>query len=123
MAGSIKWFVYTADDDTQFVLKADESNVEAVNGATGDYGNATEVKYAVPKNVSPRYAVYRNNAGTRNVKIPVLTPAIYSGITADVPSISDPLDETQTLTLVRIRPEQITIPFAVDTGLNDGDAT
>lgn len=123
MAGSLKWFEYTADDDTVFVLKADESNVEAVNGANGDYTGSSTTKYALPRNVKPRMAYYQNSNRTRVVSVPVLTPTIYSGILTDVPSISDPLDNTQTLTLVRIRPETITIPFASDTGLNDGDAT
>lgn len=122
MAGSIKWFIYTTDTGADYALQADESNVEAVNGGTQDYLNDTELIYAVPRNVKPRYAVYENAAGTRQIKCVALTTAIYNGIPANVATITDPIDGG-TLTLKRIRPEVITLPFGADTGLTDGDAT
>ena len=123
MAGSNKWFVYTTDDGTDFALYADESNTEEVNGATQDYVPAVAIKYALPKNIKPRRAVYANAEGTRTITCFCLTQAIYNGVPANKSSINDPLG-TGTLGLIRIRPEVITrLPFAGDTGLNDGDAT
>ncbi len=123
MSGSNKWFVYTTDDGTDFALYADESNTEAVNGATQDFVAAVAIKYALPKNVRPRTAVYASADGTRTIKAYVLTQTIYNGIPAGVSSITDPIGGG-TLGLVRIRPEVITrLPFAGDTGLVDGDAT
>lgn len=123
MAGSNKWFVYTTDDGTDFALYADESNTEAVNGSIQDYVPAVAIKFALPKNVRPRRAVYASADGTRTVTCYCLTQTIYNGVPANVSSITDPLG-TGTLGLIRIRPEVITrLPFAGDTGLNDGDAT
>ena len=125
MAGSNKWFVYTTDDGTDFALQLDESNTEAVNGATQDYVPAVAIKYNLPKNVRPRTAYYRSADGNRTIKCVALTQTIYAGIPANVSSISDPIaGGAATLGLIRIRPEVITrLPFAGDTALTDGDAT
>lgn len=125
MAGSKKWFVYTADDGTDFAISLDESNTEAVNGATQDYVAGTAFKYSVPKNLRPRTAVYSNTAGTRTIRCVCLTQAIYEGVPANATSIADPIaGGSATLSLVRIRPEVISpLPFAGDTGLDDGDAS
>lgn len=123
MAGSKKWFVYTTDDGTDFAVQLDESNTEAVNGATQDYVAGSAFKYSVPGNLRLRSAYYGNADGTRVIKCVALTPTIYNGIPANVSSITDPIGGG-TLGLIRIRPEVITrLPFAGDTGLNDGDAT
>lgn len=124
MAGSIKWFIYTTDNGTNFALKADESNVEALNGSTNDFVAATAIRFALPRNVRARFAVYGNSARDRLIKIPVLTQTIYTGVPVDKTSITDPLDADSTLTLVRIRPEVIVnLPFGDDTGQADGDNT
>ena len=124
MAGSNKWFVYTTDDGTDFAIKLDESNTEEVNGATQDYVAAVAIKYSLPKNVVPRAAYYGSADGNRIIKCVGLTRTIYDGILTNKTSINDPLSAGATLGLVRIRPEVIrNLPFAQDTGLNDGDAT
>lgn len=123
MAGSNKWFVYTTDDGTDFALLADESNTEAVNGAVQDFVPNVAIKYALPKNVRPRRAVYSNNDGSRVITCYCLTQTVYNGVPTNQSSITDPIGGG-TLGLVRIRPEIISrLPFAGDTGLNDGDAT
>lgn len=125
MAGSLKWFVYTTDDGTDFALELDESNTEAVNGATQDYVPAVAIKYNLPKNVVPRSAYYRSADGTRTIRCVALTRTIYDGIPTNVSSIADPIaGGSATLGLIRVRPEVIrNLPFAGDTGLTDGDAT
>ena len=122
MAGSNKWFIYTTDSGADYALQLDESNTEAVNAGSQDYLNDATVVFAVPRNVRPRYAVFENAAGTRSIRCVALTPEIYAAIPGTVTTITDPI-AGGTLSLKRIRPEVITLPFGVDTGLNDGDAT
>lgn len=123
MAGSNKWFVYTTDDGTDFAIQQDESNTEAINGATKDYVAGVAIRYALPRNVRPRRAYYRSPDGFRTITAVALTQTIYNGLTGDATSINDPIDDG-ILRLVRIRPEIITrLPFANDTGLIDGDET
>jgi len=122
MAGSLKWFLYTTDNGETYALKADESNVEAVNGGTQDFLNDTEVIFAVPRNVKPRYALYTSADETRQIKCVCLTTTIYNGVPENVPTITDPIGGG-TLTLKRIRPEIISLPFGKDTGIKDADDT
>lgn len=123
MAGSIKWFVYTTDNGDDFALEADESNVEALAAGTQDYPDTgTPPQYAVPRNVTPRYAVYQSPSGLRKIKIPVITQTIYNALNGTA-TIQDPLDSTVTLRLSYKRPEVITLPKGPDTGQIDGDAT
>jgi hypothetical protein len=124
MAGSNKWFIYTADNAEQFALFADESNTEAINGAVGDYVALTAIRYSIPKNLRPRYAAYQSPGGERTIICYALTPAIYASIPADFTSIPDPLGTFTTLGLARIRPEIISpLPKGDDTGIDDGDGT
>lgn len=124
MAGSKKYFVYTANDGTEFALLADESNTEAVNASTQDYADGVNILYELPKNLSPRYAEYANAAGTRRIRCYALTATIFTGLAIGVPSITDPIAGTGTLFLRKLQPERLKrLPIALDTGLNDGDAT
>ena len=124
MAGSVKWFLYTAEDDTVFALSGDESNIEAVNGTEVDYTTTSTAIYAIPSNLEPRYAYYGTADGTRTLRIPVLSSTIYEGVAANTPTILDPIAGSGNLSLLRLTPERITrLPKAIDTGLLDGDAT
>lgn len=121
MAGSIKWFVYTTDNGGTFAIELDESNTEAINGATGDYIDSTDIIFAVPRNLRPRFAIYSNPEKTRNIRCVALSQAVYAGLKAVTPTITDPFDDS-ILSLVRIRPEIIRLPYATDTGLIDEDS-
>jgi hypothetical protein len=124
MAGSIKWFIYTSDRGDNFAIKLDESNTEAVNGGTQDLIDGLTVINAVPRNIKPRKVYYANVARTRTIGIVALTPTIYNGVlSGTVPTITDPLDDTQTLSFVRAQGEEVSVPFAFDTAQDDGDAT
>lgn len=124
MAGSKKYFVYTTDESVDFALLADESNTEAVNGGTQDYADGVTITYEIPKNVRPRFAEYANAARTRKIRCYCLTQAIFAGVATAVPTITDPILGTGTLELVRLEPERLRrLPIAIDTGLQDGDAT
>lgn len=124
MAGSKKYFVYTADNDIDYALLADESNTEAVNAGTQDYADGVSIIHELPRNIRPRFAEYANATRTRKIKCYALTQAVYNGAAIGVPSITDPIAGTGTLFLVRLEPERLKrIPISVDTGLTDGDAT
>ena len=121
MAGSNKWFTYTSNDGTDWALFGDESNIEGANGGAQQGAPANQL-YKPPANLRPRYAVYSNAAGTRNLKVPILTETIYNALTA-ASTIPDQIaGGGATLNMIRKRPEIISpIPTAFDTGLNDGD--
>lgn len=123
MTGSMKWFVYTSDEGTDFAAFLDESNTESVNGGTQDYptGAATPV-FAIPRNVKPRYAVYQSNDGAITRKVVCLTPTIFGSVGSTVATITDSAYPTVTLTLRRTVGEKLRRPYGVDTGINDGDA-
>lgn len=124
MAGSNKWFTYTTDNDDEFALYADESNTEAVNGTDGDLTAVANPPYAIPKNLKPRTAVYKNANGTRSIRCIVLTRAKYDTVLADTPTIPDPITDGETLNLAQVIPERYSpLPRPADSGLNDGDAT
>lgn len=123
MAGSIKWFIYTTDAGDDFALEADESNVESFAAGTQDYPDTgTPPIYAVPRNITPRYAVFVSPTGQRKIKVPVITQTIYNALNG-TSTMADPIDAGVTLSFSYKRPELITVPRGPDTGLNDGDAT
>jgi hypothetical protein len=124
MAGSKKYFVYTTDDGGDFALLADESNTEAVNAGTQDYADGVTIRFELPRNLRPRRAIYANTARTRRITTYPLTQTIYNGVVAGVPTITDPIAGTGTLSLIDLIPEELKrLPIALDTGLTDGDAT
>jgi hypothetical protein len=123
MAGSIKYFVYTDDRGQDFAIRLDESNTEAVNGATQDFVEGLALLNGVPRNVKVREVFYSNADGTRIIRCVPLTQTIYNGVVSgNITTIADPIDEG-TLSFVRANGEQLRIPYAKDTGLDDGDAT
>lgn len=123
MAGSLKFFNYVTDLGDTFGLFADESNIEAIDPTGSDYDGTPAVQYTLPRNVTPRYAVYSNAAKTRNIRVPIPTQALFNALATDNPTMADPID-TGTLSLVRRVPERMRqMPVAADSGLDDGDAT
>lgn len=124
MTGSMKWFIYTTDEGTDFAAFLDESNTEAVNGGTQDYpSGAVEPVFALPKNLKPRYAVYQSNDGAITRKVVCLTPTIFAGVGSAVASITDAAYPTIPLSLRRTVGQKLRRPYGQDTGVNDGDAT
>jgi len=120
MSGSMKWFVYTTDAGLDTAIWRDESNTEAVNGGTQDYVDGLAIVNALPSNIRPRTLYYVSADGRYQKKIVALTQAIYAGAQANVPTINQ---DGITYVLRTSKGEQIRRPIAVDTRIDDGDAT
>jgi len=121
MTGSLRWFTYVSDDDTQWALFGDESNIEAANGDAAEDQAPANQQYKYPSNLRPRFAVYGNTEGTRNIRVPILDLATYNALDSS-DTIPDIAGGTTPLRLVRKRPELISpLPIQADTGQDDGD--
>jgi len=117
--------VYTTDGGDEYVLRADESNIEAVNGENvAGYTGETLLDF-LPRNIKPRTAVFANTTRTRTISAVVLTQDTWNTIAGseDLLFIDDPLalNTTVQLDLVRLKGETIAYPSVGDSGLNDGD--
>lgn len=124
MAGSLKWFIYEDDAGETSAIKLDESNTEAVNGTNSDFLPSTNITVGVPKNISVREVFYSDPLRKRTIRCVPLNRTVYEGIlNGDVPTIADPITLGVTLTLIRANGERRSIPFGLDTGLDDGDDT
>lgn len=117
MAGSLRAFLYDADDGTDWALLGDESNIEAVNGQGNNITAAT--KYKVPSNLKVRSATYANAAGTIRRTIPVLSAATFGSL-ASGSTITDQVSG-ETLQLRFTKGEVVSLLPIPDTALNDGD--
>jgi hypothetical protein len=121
MAGSNKWFGYQDDIGTDWAIFADESNVEGVNGG-GAIAPLAGTTYKPPRNLRLRYAVYGNQAGTRRLKVPVLTQTIYNSLTAGDTLVTNIGGAAESLAYLYKRPEIVSpSPTVFDSGLDDGD--
>lgn len=116
MAGSLKWFSYTTDAGDDFAVFADESNAELA-GTGVDLAGGASTRYALPRNVQPRYARYQDATGT------IVRKALISvqGTNPTTP-IVDP-SSGASLDITAIVGEQVRIVTGVDTGIIDGDAS
>lgn len=118
MAGSLKFFTYTADDGETFALFRDESNIEAANSG-GAILITTAVKYKVPSNLRPRTAVFVDLTGRIRRDVVILNPTAYAALT-QASTIVDQVSG-ETLRLKKLKGEEVTLPTLNDTALNDGD--
>lgn len=131
MSGSIKWTYYQTDDGGDWGLLRDESNVENVvtTDADADIGATSAVKYAVPKNVQPRFATFKSTTTVRIRKITIPTRDLYDALASNVTqtSVSRSFTDAETSEVFQLQslsPERLRpVVFSADSGLNDGDAT
>jgi len=121
MAGSMKWFLYTTDGGTDFAAYRDESNTEAINGGTQDLPDGSAQSFALPKNLTPRYATFLSADRTVRRNCIILTPTIFAGLGGGS-SFTDPVSGKVVILSSKVG-EVIRYPVGVDTGLTDGDAT
>jgi hypothetical protein len=118
MAGSLKFFTYTADDGTLFAAYRDESNVEAANTG-GTILISTAAKYKLPSNVRARHAVFVDTTGRIRRDVTIMNPTAYAALDAASTIVDQVSGETLRLKLKE--GERITLPTLADTALNDGD--
>jgi len=128
MAGSIKTFIYTTDNDRNCCINMDESNGEAVGNTdfTLPVINPALFLPGIPKGIKPRVARYQSDDGRVSKAIIVCLDALLL-VLPDIISVFFPTSAT-TITPVEIRLKSIQKEVSkaytgVDTGLNDGDFT
>lgn len=113
MVGSKAWFIYKDDADTNFAILLDKSNALAVNPSAAS--NAGLPANGLPRNIRPRYALFRSADGLTNRKVVLLTPDDVAALT---PTKSfTPQGTTTTVTISYSRGESKSIPKVADTGL------
>jgi len=115
MSGSIRNFRYVDDGGNNYSIRADESNIEAVNAAAAA---AAPVAIGLPRNITPRYGLFSDAAGTTTRKVVFLTAAAFAAANGTTPTITV---GALTLNLTFKRGEAVTLYPNVDTGLDDGD--
>lgn len=124
MAGSRKWFKYTTDSGDVFGINMDESNGELVANADFEAVDNDSIVYALPRNVSPRSALYRSNDGLVSRRIVVTdNDADISTLTSSFVVPAQDGNPAYTLQLQSFKGEEIKRIVSVDTGLQDGDDT
>lgn len=118
MAGSLKFWTYTADDNSIFAAYRDESNIEEANEG-GTILISTAAKYKIPSNLTPRSAVFVDLTGRIRRDIIILNPTAYAALDGS----STITDQTsgEVLRLKLKKGERLTLPTLNDTALNDGD--
>lgn len=75
MAGSRVDFVYTTDKGTNYYYNGDKSNLIAANGGIGV---PTVNDDAIPRNITPRYCVYRSEDRLYSVKVVMINTTKFS---------------------------------------------
>lgn len=123
MAGSLKFFKYTTSGGTDFAIKMDESNGEAIGNT--DLTDADLPINELPRNIIPRYVLYRSSDGLTTRKIPWTD---NGGDLTDLPAtitVPSPVVGGANITLNRqsLIGEIQRPVVSVDTGQQDGDAT
>ncbi len=126
MAGSLKYFVYTTNGGSTYPIRMDESNGEAVgNTDLTDANASTLTGQSLPRNITPRYALYRSADGNTTRKIPITANNVDL---EDLPAnftVASPVVGGTDITVVRqsLVGEVQRAALPADTGLTDGDDT
>ena len=131
MTGSIKWYVYTADDNTEFAGKMDEGWLEAVVSAAGasagtaDYTTTSTAVYSIPRNLKERHVLLSSIDGKKKARVVVPTQAMLNAIdNTGTFSVNDPANGGNIDMRVTLKVgERTAIPRPDDTRIQDGDAT
>jgi len=123
MAGSLKWFKYTRTGGDSFGVRMDESNGEAIGNT--DVVDADLPLEGLPRNLIPRYVLYRSADGLTTRKIVVTGNTIdLTDLPATI-AVASPIAGAAAITLLRQSlVGEIQRPvIAVDTAQTDGDVT
>lgn len=114
MAGSMSWQVYTTDDGQSFAIYCDLSNAIAANASASTTPQNLPT-YGLPRNVKPRYALFKSADGYTTRKVPLLTPTDFAALTAGAAFNTNPGGVNVVLE-TKIG-EKVRIPKQFDSGL------
>lgn len=113
MSGSLSYQVYTSDNGQNYSVLCDKSNALAVNAsASATPGSLPNI--TLPRNISPRYALFTDSTGFIKRKVVLLKPSDVAALAATASFV--PGGETATVNITYIRGESIRIPHLTDTG-------
>lgn len=107
------WYRYISDNGQTYALKADKTNIAAVN-ASGAAPATALPNESLPRNIKPRYAIYSDATGNIKRKVVLLTPADVAALVAD--DNFTPPEEAVAVRLTFIKGEEIRLPRVIDTG-------
>lgn len=113
MAGSLSYQVYKSDNGVSYAILCDLSNALALN-ASASASPGTLPPTTLPRNITPRYALFVDASGKIRRKVPLLTAADVGALVAG--KTFTPPEESVGVTLTYVRGETIRIPHLVDTG-------
>ena len=125
MAGSLRKFVYTSDDGTQYQIKRDESNVEILNASSDqEDGVPSGTVGNLPSGYTCRYAILYMVANPQIKRtVPVLSHDVFSQLTGatdySLQIVGAANSNFRISSLIGERREGLTNN---DTGQNDGDS-
>lgn len=127
MAGSRKWMIYTADDGTEYSVRVDESNSEALGMGWLDYEVGSTAQ-ALPRGFVMRTITAQDPVSGARRQIPVGqagASAFAIGGSILLQSFMPGATGVIAFEILSAVGEQFSQsrPRATDTGLTDGDAT
>jgi len=123
MAGSLKWFKYAIAGGTEYGIRMDESNGEAIGNL--DVTDADLPLAELPKGIKPRYVLYRSADGLTTRRIPVSgNETDLTDLPATI-TVASPIVGGAGIVLNRqsLVGEVQRPVIAIDTAQQDGDAT
>jgi hypothetical protein len=122
MAGSLKFFKYTTTGGTEYAIKMDESNGEAIGNT--DLVAADGDLAGLPRNITARYVLYRSADGLTNRRIPVTANNVDLAALPATITVASPIVAAAGIVLLRQsfvgEVQRPVVP--VDTAQLDGDA-
>lgn len=117
MAGSLDEFRYISDSEEVYWIRADKSNILAVNPSASAPPAGS---VSVPRNITPRYVLYRNASEFMQRKVVVLTDVNPDSLAATI-TVKDGTGENVVLTKSFYSGEKIRfVNYAEDTAITIG---
>lgn len=126
MAGSLRWFRYTADSGVNYAILADESNTELINTNASTTASVSGLT-TLPKSIQPRRITVEDGTGRIKRICYALTPTTYAALSNATDFTLSPLnfsgvsEDTIVSPVLKVSEKIRRQPKNKDTGLNDGD--